>query len=876
MPDFNQGNGAGPVFLKSLLQPCKEYVMAFGITGCNQANQGRIMKDITPENYRICISVDLENFQFSGIVEIYLRAAHPVSEIRLNALELAFWSCRIKRDNTFIICPFSVLPGTEEVLITLPQPMTGPITLYMDYTGKINSQMAGFYRSRYTNRGISKYLAVTQFEESDARRAFPCFDHPQEKATFDIEMIIDDELTAISNMPIIEEVVWQEDKKKIAFQTTPKMSTYLVFFGVGEFEFASDELDDRVRAATTPGLKAHTDLGLDFGRKSLEFSEAYYGVKYPLPKLDLIGISDFAFGAMENWGAVTFRENLLLHFSRITSKPGKQRIFEVIAHEIAHQWFGNLVSPADWKYLWLNESFATYFGYKTVDNYYPEWEIWPQFINTQVNRALDRDALNSTFPIEIPGGEHVVINEATSPIIYSKGGGILRQVEGYIGKQHFQKGLSNYLSKHAYACTSSNHLWEAFESVTEAPIVKLMKSWIEQPGHPLIEVDRQGDKLTLLQRRFTYLPQSSDALWMIPITLKMFTGKKEQSPVREISLLMEHREMEIPVPSDAWAYKINSDQTGFFRVAYQDKGNLDRLGRLAGSKVLASIDRWGLQNDLYALLKKGNVSADEYLTFLDNYSQEDAFLPLVGIVQNLYQLYLIMKGRHKELIASTGKRLLEQALAKIGYTPEPEEAHITSITRDQILLSALMYGVEEAAHFAERKLRELLKGSFSHPDVMKSILQMGAFLGGQEIFDWLDNRFHASESEHERMNILTAFGSFKDKYFIEKAQTFILEKVPPRNKFIPISALGANPSALPFLWQWYITNLEELEQLHPIHYERVIAAIVPYGGLGNEEEVKSFFNDYLIRKESAKDVVRLSLEKLEINSAVVAREGARR
>ncbi len=262
--------------------------------------------------------------------------------------------------------------------------------------GKINAKMAGFYRSRYVLEGQERTIAVTQFQESDARRAFPCLDQPRDKATFDVEMVVDEGRVALSNMPVENEEALGRGKKLVRFAQTPKMSTYLLFFGVGDFEFVQDEGDGRVRAATTPGMSKFAGLGLELGRKSLHFCEAYYGIDYPLPKLDLIAVSDFAFGAMENWGAVTFRENLLLHFADITSKAGKQRIFEVIAHEIAHQWFGNLVTPSDWKYLWLNESFATLFGNRVVSHYHPEWEVWAQFLHADTNRALDRDAMQNT------------------------------------------------------------------------------------------------------------------------------------------------------------------------------------------------------------------------------------------------------------------------------------------------------------------------------------------------------------------------------------------------------------------------------------------------------------------------------------------------
>ncbi len=288
-------------------------------------------------------------------------------------------------------------------------------------------------------------------------------------------------------------------------------------------------------------------LALDFGCNALEFCEKYFGIAYPLSKLDLIAIPDFAFGAMENWGAITFRENLLLRYPGITSKSGEGRICEIIAHEIVHQWFGNLVTPSDWKYLWLNESFATYFGYGIVDHYHPDWGIWDQFLLGQTAVAMSRDALIENFPIEIPGGEHVVINSSTAPIIYSKGGSILRQIHGYIGEDHFQSGLQRYLKTHSYACAASDDLWQALETASELPVTRIMKSWIEQPGFPLLEARRDGRKLSIAQHRFTYLPCDAVQTWMVPVTIVAFSSSGAST---RLNMILDQPLQSFELPED--------------------------------------------------------------------------------------------------------------------------------------------------------------------------------------------------------------------------------------------------------------------------------------------------------------------------------------
>jgi tricorn protease interacting factor F2/3 len=815
-------------------------------------------------NYRITLTPDLERFTFTGRVEITGESRSELNEITLNILELTIDRCLIRLGADSFNCPFDADPEKEVLRIQLPRKVSGDISITIDYDGFINDKMAGFYRSSYELEGETHYVAVTQFQESDARRAFPCIDHPLNKATFDIEMIIDDHLSAISNTVITNEEPVNAGKKRVRFQQTPKMSTYLLFFGVGDFKFLTDEIDKRVRAATIPGRLAYAHFGLAFGRQALAFCEDYYRIAYPLPKMDLIAIPDFAFGAMENWGAITFRENLLLHYPEITSRSGEERICEVIAHEIAHQWFGNLVTPSDWRYLWLNESFATFFGFGVVDHYHPQWGIWQQFLGGQTAAAMTRDGLHETFAIEIPGGEHVVINTSTAPIIYSKGGSILRQIQGYIGKENFRDGLTHYLKKHAYGNAASHHLWEAFETVAEKPITKMMKSWIEQPGFPVVDVHRKGQTLHLSQQRFTYLPNSFDQCWDIPVNIRLYdSGGNEKT----IQTLLEQQHATVSLDSHTAAYKINDGQTGFYRVRYTDGDDLDALGPYILSGALLPEDRWGLQNDLFARVRCGDSPLEDYLAFLDHYRKEDAYLPLADITGNLFQAYLIVGNESKRQLVATGMELLQNALAAIGFEPVAGEDFTTSL-----LYPAVLFGVGEAVEYAGDAFEVFRDGQPVHADILKSVLQISALSGGQEVFELYKERFQSSESEHERMNILAAFGCFRDPDLIEQALQYALDEVPDRNKFIPIVAMSSNPYALDYLWDWYVAHIRDFEQFHPLLYERIIAGIVPVSGIEKSDQVSAFFQDYTREHPHTGDVVKLSLEKLAINIGMRERE----
>jgi len=820
------------------------------------------MNAIKPENYALLIRPDLSDFSFSAEVTIRLTASEPVSNLKLNAAELAVWNCRVLIDGQFEECPFLLYPSREIIRIDFPKEMEGVVIVKIDYEGKINDRMAGFYRSRYVEGGEDKYIAVTQFQESDARRAMPCMDNPLNKATFDIEMVVDEKLKAISNEVPIEEKKVGDGKRLIKFRRTPRMSTYLVFMGAGDFDYLRNSDDPRVSVVTIPNQTQYGDFGVDFGQKALEYCEQYFQIPYPLPKMDLIAVPDFAFGAMENWGAITFRENLLLFYPGTTSKAGEQRICEVIAHEIVHQWFGNLVTPSDWKYLWLNESFATYFAYRVVDHYYPDWDTWGQFLTGQTDAALSRDQLRDTQPIEIQGDGQVMINVSTAPIIYSKGGSILRQVEGYIGEEAFRTGLNHYLKHYAYSNAASEDLWKAFETVSEKPVVGMMKNWVEQAGYPVVEVKKNHNSLILTQNRFTCIPGSFDQTWLIPISVRFFY--KDGNSGR-IDMLMDEKTARIDLDDRVMAYKINDEQTGFYRVKYLDDENLRMLGELINGKKLSSQDRWGIQNDLFAMVKAGNMDSGEYVRFLLHFAHEDAFLPLTSIASNLYQAFIILKGSKREEIKNFGAEFFANVLMRIGFDPSPEEPVTTSILRDQVLWHGYVYGWGEAEAFGRDRFSRLLKGESIHPDIMKAVLQIGARTHESEALEWMKKRFGISESEHERMNLLAGLSCFRESKLIHKALDFALNEVPSRNKFMPMTAMGANQYAEPFLWDWFVENISELEKMHLLHFERVITGITPIAGIEKAPEVRGFLENYMVKSSRSKDAVMMALEKLEIN-----------
>ncbi|MGW8186228.1 MAG: ERAP1-like C-terminal domain-containing protein, partial [Desulfobacterales bacterium] len=433
---------------------------------------------------------------------------------------------------------------------------------------------------------------------------------------------------------------------------------------------------------------------------------------------------------------------------------------------------------------------------------------------------------------------------------------------GFIGPELFRDGLHRYLDTYSYGNAASQQLWEAFESSSEKPVTRMMKSWIEQPGYPLITVERRDDQLRLRQNRFTYLPNTSEQLWDVPITVRLLDRDGE---THIVSHLLTGETDVIELAPGTAAYKINADHTGFYRVRYLNPEDLDTLGERVRNRTLSTEDRWGLQNDLYAVVRSGNASIDAYLDFLEYYSDEDAFLPLSSIAAHLLQAARILFGDSKDRLMSIGRSLLQGALAAIGFVPQATEPFTVSLLRDQIMLPAAIFGAKDVIQFAQKQFEKLLTGGAVHADILKSTLQIGALTGGRAALNWLLQRFRTAPSEHERLNILAALGCFSDTSVTESALQFALEEVPDRNKFIPITAAANNPHAVDHLWDWYLAHQSKLETFHPLLYERVIAAIVPSAGLGQPESVRSFFNQYVTDHPQTQDVVRLALEHLEIN-----------
>jgi len=493
---------------------------------------------IRPLNYKLSLDVDMKYFRYFGEETITIELKEPTDKIILNSVGLEITRCKITANGDTITPKHQLDKEKEELVLQFEKKIeVGSHELYISFEGQLLDGLAGFYKSKnITKDGEIKYIATTQFEPADARRCFPCFDAPDMKAVFEISITADKKFEVISNMPALETTSIDKARQTVRFQQTPKMSTYLVYFGIGEFEYSEDKYKGiAVRFVCTKGKKKFGAFAIDCTKKFLEYYENYFGVPYPLPKIDLIALPDFSSGAMENWGAITFREAGLIYDAKNTSTVRKQYIAEVVAHELAHMWFGNLVTMKWWNDLWLNESFATWMAIKVVAHHYPEWEFWNQFLSGDTASALALDSLGTSHPIDADVKTPHEVNEIFDKISYDKGASLLRMLETFLGEEVFRSGLQKYISTHKYSNTTAGDLWAALEDCSKIPVAKIMDSWLKQTGYPIIDVKLEGQKLVLSQKRFL-LEQNKDdkGIWEIPMTIVTDYGE-------EISVLMEEK-----------------------------------------------------------------------------------------------------------------------------------------------------------------------------------------------------------------------------------------------------------------------------------------------------------------------------------------------
>ncbi len=838
------------------------------------------MKDVTtPINYTLVFEPDLDGATFHGSESIQVQCSKPTDTIVLDCAELDVTSCVVEHNGTsndkhdtlppdiIIGCTTETDPKKEELRILLDKKIRGHATIRLEFDGTLNDRLLGFYRSQYKHDGKTKYLATTQFEAADARRAFPCWDRPDAKATFEITIITDNHFTAISNMPTISRRN-RGTKTVYKFAKTPIVSTYLIYLGVGEFEYLTARTSPgqtRIRVVTTPGNKSKGRFAMDLGRKLLGMYEQYFDIKYPLPKLDLIAVPDFAAGAMENWGAITFRETILLYDPKTSSTHTKQFIAEVISHEIAHQWFGNLVTMKWWNDLWLNESFATFMATKFVHQLYPEWDMWEQFVQDAMNTAMGLDSLKTTHPIDVKVESPAEIREIFDAISYDKGGCVLRMLEDYVGEPNFQKGLRQYLSKFKYDNATGQDLWDAIGKASAMPVKRVVNTWLRQPGFPLVSIRQKGSTIRLEQQRYLREPESvkqeqgaakktspntQPMLWPIPISIDLGgaqgTSSTRQAPSRK---LFSTKTTSLRLPKATVGFVANHGRKGFYRVRYDDAILLD-LKMLIDTKRIAPIDRWAVQNDLFSLCISTDTSVHNYLDFSDAYLEEENYLVSSDVAGNLYTLYLHSFGEgFAGEMAGHASKFFHTIMARLGWKQRRSHKHTDAMLRAQAV-SCLghLNDKQTTAEALDRYATFLDSHDSLPPDLVSPVCSIAAWNGGKKIRDELLSLYRDAPTMEEKLRFLGAMSHFQDKKLLIKSLDFSLtSEVRSQNLQLPIMRVASNPYAMThmdILWPWLKKNWKTIFAKaghgNPL-LNRIVASIASVTDDSMQDDICDFF-----------------------------------
>lgn len=636
--------------------------------------------------------------------------------------------------------------------------------LHINYKGIIRNDMKGFYRSEYINANNQlKYHATTQFQATDARSALPCFDEPAFKATFDIVLIAPKDRLVLANTHAIAELQINDGTRAVQFATTPLMSTYLLAFVIGEFDYIEGISRGRpIRVYTPLGKAKLGEFALDVALKCLPFLEDYFKIEFPLSKIDLVAIPDFDAGAMENWGLITYRETQLLIDEQHSSLYRRTLVAQTVAHELAHQWFGNLVTMSWWDDLWLNEGFATYMEFFVVGELFPEFSMMVNFVIEAHTPALSEDAMHSTHPIQATVGDPKEIEEIFDNISYFKGASTVKLLRDYLTDEVFRAGLQYYLSKNAYRNTVTNDLWEAFETVSGKSIKDMMHSWTNQAGFPCLDVsiskqDQESTELTIAQKRFVadgvYAPgEDRKAQWIIPLTI--ITGN-DPNNVSHRSILSS-KATKVSVKNEGQWIKLNPEFGGFYCVDYS-KQLRAALYPAIKSKQLSVLDRMNLLTDAHSLTFAGKMTAEELLKMITYYKEEDdgavwqviddVYSDMSGVIRATSALY---KDKFKEF----GKQLFENIYNHYGWDRKPTEPSATTIARSTILLTCLLDQYKPAIEEGLRRFNMHIAGKQqADPSIRGVIYYTAAEFGDDSQFNKLFELYNQTDLQ-ETQNII--------------------------------------------------------------------------------------------------------------------------
>jgi puromycin-sensitive aminopeptidase len=848
----------------------------------------RLPRNVLPSNYRLVFEPDFESKTFAGDVTIDIEVLSPTNKIIVNAKELEMLEIVVKDSkekwfNGSVVCDSE----TELATITFPETLApGHWQLSANFKGVHNDKLKGFYRSTWTDDSGNKHMMVsTQFESTDARRAFPCFDEPDMKATFEVSLVVPKNLVAVSNGRLVEELdLPSSNKKTVRFRKTMKMSTYLLAMVVGDLKPSKTVRTNGVDLCvwTVPGKTHLSEFALKVAAFTVNFFEEYFRVKYPdADKCDLVAIPDFASGAMENKDCITFRETALLVDEATATHAELERVAEVVMHELAHMWFGDLVTMRWWNGLWLNEAFATFMEVKCLDAFRKDWRVWDGF---GISRAAAArvDALKSTHPIECPVNRPEEAQELFDVISYRKGCSVLYQIEQFIGEEIFRNGITHYLKTHAFANTETHDLWDSLELACKeagsgTPVRKIMDAWVFTAGHPFVSVSK-GEKagsVSLEQSQFKFLPGSEDKgqLYPVPISLraKIASGKTVNQ-----KFLLEAKQHSLTIGEAIDWVVINAGGSGFYRARYEPSLALSLTERVKDN--LSVIERFNLVNDTWSSLRGGLTSAPDYLEMLKGFVEENDVNVWSIISGSLQTLHLLTAGESRLAFQKLARSICGPQAKNLGWVPKKDESVQTKQMRALLLELLGTIGADEAVIKSAVEYFSKWKKDKASVDanLVPALVNILAYHGDDKRYQEFRTAYKEGKTPQEVIRFLYSLAAFRDPSLLEITMASCLsDEVKTQDAPYLFAAVAQNEVGTEAAWEFMKRNWNQMVKAYPENgVVRMCAAVIQtLDRNGLEKDAFDFFTKHKV--ESGEMAVAQGLELLHVNVLLRERESKR-
>ena len=829
------------------------------------ASAQRLPEIATPENYQLTFAPNFAKDNFAGLETIKVQVLKATSQIVLNSADIDIQEAQITSGGQTQNVTIALQKDREMATLSFATPLQpGPATIKARFVGILNDELRGFYLGKDES---GKKYAVTQFEATDARRAFPSFDEPAYKATFDITVIADKGQTAISNAKVISDTPGPTaDKHTVQFKTTAKMSSYLVALAVGDFEYIEGQADGiPIRIYSTPGKKNLDTFALATAEQCVRYFDKYFGVKYPFEKLDLIGLPDFAAGAMENTGLITFREIVLLLDDQHGSVGLHKEVAEVISHEIAHQWFGDLVTMQWWDDIWLNEGFATWLSSKPIEAWKPEWNLQLDDV-LDSGASLNVDALNNTRPIHQAAETPAQIQELFDGIAYGKAAAVLRMLEAYLGPEPFRRGVAAYVKQHSYGNATAEDFWQALATASNKPVNQVMPTFVKQPGAPMVSVVSQcsggSTRVKLSQQRYFYdrslFEAGNDEVWQIPVCMKDSAAGGEQK-----CQLLTTKEDSVALPGCSRWVLANAGASGYYRSGYQP----DAVRALAGNAetALTPAERIRLLGDSWASVRAGRLQIGDYLALSQGLGRERNRAVVSQLTGELEYIgdYVVNEADRQDY-QQWVRKLLSPVATELGWQPRPGESDETKSLRT-IVLHTLGYTGRDPEVLAEA--RKIAGKAMEDPDsvdrtLANTAIGLAALNGDQAFYDKLLAHLKTVKSPEEYYVYFGSLSQFSDPRLLDRTLQFAISpEVRSQDTLGLISGVLQNPAGEKQGWNFVRSHWNDIEKVGGgFTSGEIVASTSAFCDAGLRDEVKDFFAAHTV--PTAERTLKQSLERM--------------